>query len=206
MDFLTARLEPLTVARRMLGFAAIACLTLLAVGLSILLQLGTRVEIDGNFHQCPHTALSTFKDFRYELLVMGFVPRDLLRADNAASNEQLAREMPLSDERFRAGVNRLRASYGGPERNLAKTQAPHDDLVIHRAPTLADFRHGQVNLAHLRTMDDTSGNPSPELVASLGRVSEVSAASAVAMAWPFTPAISICGKGSKPSMSLPRCE
>lgn len=139
MDFLTAHLERLTVARRMLGFAAVAFLTLFAVGLSILPQLSKLAEINRDFYRYPHTALSTVKDLQYELFAMRLVLRDLLREDNAERREQLARELLLCDERFLASMDRLQTSYGGPEGDVVQVRTQYADLLSHRAATLAHF-------------------------------------------------------------------
>ena len=181
MDFLTAHLERLTVARRMLGFAAVAFLTLFAVGLSILPQLSKLAEINRDFYRYPHTALSTVKDLQYELFAMRLVLRDLLREDNAERREQLARELLLCDERFLASMDRLQTSYGGPEGDVVQVRTQYADLLSHRAATLAHFQRGEVDLARRRTLDATPGNPAPQLVQNLARISEVSAASALAM-------------------------
>lgn len=59
MEILTAYLERLTVSRRMLGFAVLAMLAVLAVGLSIFPQLQTLAEINRSFYHYPHSSLST---------------------------------------------------------------------------------------------------------------------------------------------------
>jgi hypothetical protein len=57
LEILTAYLERLTVSRRMLGFAVLAMLAVLAVGLSIFPQLQTLAEINRSFYTI-HTAAS----------------------------------------------------------------------------------------------------------------------------------------------------
>ena len=62
METLTAYLERLTVSRRMLGFAVLAIVAVLAVGLSIFPQLRSLAQINISFYHYPHSALSTVKD------------------------------------------------------------------------------------------------------------------------------------------------
>ncbi len=181
MEFLTNYLERLTVGRRMLGFAAVAFLAVLAVGLSIFPQLQNLAEINRSFYQFPHSALSTAKDLQYELLHMRHLLRDLLREPDPDKREQLAQEMQHSDDQFFAGVRKLRAAYTGPAQDVAQAETLYRALLASRAVTLDYFRSGAVEVARRRTMDSAPENPALQLAECLDQIGKFSSASARAM-------------------------
>ncbi len=181
MEILTAYLERLTVSRRMLGFAVLAMLAVLAVGLSIFPQLQTLAEINRSFYHYPHSSLSTVKDMQYELLRMRHLLRDLLREEDQEKREQLERELGRCDARFFDGVRGLRASYAGEQQDVTDAQALYEELVAYRAVTLEHSGSGASDAARRRTFDSAPGNPAPLLAERLDQISKSSSASALAM-------------------------
>ena len=181
METLTAYLERLTVSRRMLGFAVLAIVAVLAVGLSIFPQLRSLAQINSSFYHYPHSALSTVKDMQYELLRMRHLLRDLMREENPEKREQLSQDLVDSDARFFAEVRSLSASYAGDQQDIAQAQTLYEALVAYRTLTLDLLQKGAPDAARRRALDSAPGNPGPLLAERLEQISRASSASALTM-------------------------
>ncbi|CAK0741485.1 two-component system, sensor histidine kinase and response regulator [Gammaproteobacteria bacterium] len=181
MQSITGYFNGLTVFRRMLGFTAIAVLSILIIGLSMFLQLEKMRKINENFHFNAYIPNDSIKEMKYKVFYVRRVLRDANQEQNKALRENILQQLAIHDGDFFNDIRKLQSSSLSDSQLLMDIDILYRKLVFYRSGVIDKIRTGNQNEVWEMTADDYASNPSALLLSNLDRLSTIISKNAIAL-------------------------
>ncbi len=170
MNKLYALFQKLTVAQRMMGFAAISMTAVLYIGLTTFPELKRLADINQQFYEHSHTTTISAKDMKFTVLYTRRVMRDaIIETDPGKRAEKIA-SLERHHRTFSDQAAILRKSFLGNQQLVSDLEAQYQNLIAYNNETMALLKDGKKDDAWKRTLDSTPGNPGPLLAEKLDQI------------------------------------
>jgi signal transduction histidine kinase/CheY-like chemotaxis protein len=158
----------------MQGFAGIAIIGILFVGLSVFPQLYKLAEINRNFYDYPYITANTITNMKYTLRYMRRVAGDIIGETDQDKREAKIVSLEKYHQQFFNGVNIIRKSFLGDQELVSDLETQYRKMIAFTNNNLEILKTGNQDEAWKISLDNAAENPEYLLEEKLDQIYKIS--------------------------------